>query len=117
MALMYCRECGDRVSSEAPTCPHCGVPQPVFINGVPAVALAPAASGAPAPVYVVNAPSHSPGLAAVLSFFLPGLGHLYKGSIGAGFMWFLAVVIGYAALILPGIILHICCIVSAGSRS
>jgi hypothetical protein len=28
MALAQCRECGKDVSSEAPTCPHCGVSQP-----------------------------------------------------------------------------------------
>lgn len=26
MALIYCRECGHRVSDKAPTCPHCGCP-------------------------------------------------------------------------------------------
>lgn len=29
MALRKCRECGGQVSSEAPTCPHCGVKKPV----------------------------------------------------------------------------------------
>lgn len=28
MALTECRECGDQVSTEAPTCPNCGVPKP-----------------------------------------------------------------------------------------
>lgn len=28
MALSPCRECGQPVSSEAPACPHCGVPEP-----------------------------------------------------------------------------------------
>jgi len=28
MALVKCRECGKDVSSEAPTCPHCGVVKP-----------------------------------------------------------------------------------------
>jgi len=28
MALEPCRECGQQVSTEAPTCPHCGVPSP-----------------------------------------------------------------------------------------
>src|SRR2546426_4174285 len=28
MALTQCRECGTQVSTEAPTCPHCGVPRP-----------------------------------------------------------------------------------------
>jgi len=28
MALTPCRECGKDVSDEAPSCPHCGVPDP-----------------------------------------------------------------------------------------
>lgn len=28
MAIMKCRECGNKVSSEAATCPHCGVSNP-----------------------------------------------------------------------------------------
>ena len=30
MAIMKCRECGGKVSSEAATCPHCGVNQPAL---------------------------------------------------------------------------------------
>ena len=29
MALNPCRECGDKVSSKAKTCPHCGIKRPV----------------------------------------------------------------------------------------
>jgi hypothetical protein len=28
MALVKCKECGKKVSSAAPTCPNCGVPEP-----------------------------------------------------------------------------------------
>ncbi len=28
MVLVPCRECGKQISTEAPTCPHCGVPEP-----------------------------------------------------------------------------------------
>jgi len=55
----------------------------------------------------------SPGLAAVLSFFLPGLGQLYKGQIINGIFWFLFVSMGYVALILPGLILHFFCVLGA----
>lgn len=30
MALEACRECGEKVSTEAETCPHCGVPDPTY---------------------------------------------------------------------------------------
>ena len=37
MALVWCRECGAEVSSEAPVCPRCGVPQPAGAPGPPAI--------------------------------------------------------------------------------
>jgi len=69
-------------------------------------------------VVVVNQPpiqKWSPGIAAVLSFFVPGLGQLYKGQILNGIVWFFFVGFGYLALILPGLILHLLCIVGAAS--
>lgn len=50
----------------------------------------------------------------LLSFFIPGLGQLYKGQPINGAVWFVLVVIGYIALIIPGVILHFCCIIGAG---
>ena len=67
-------------------------------------------------VVVINQPPvqrWSPGLAAVLSFFVPGLGQLYKGQILGGILWFFLVGIGYLALILPGLVLHLFCILGA----
>ena len=55
----------------------------------------------------------SPGLAAVLSFVVPGLGQLYKGQILNGIVWFFLVGMGYVALILPGIVLHFFCVLGA----
>jgi hypothetical protein len=67
-------------------------------------------------VVVINQPPvrlWSPGLAAVLSFFMPGLGQLYKGQIINGIIWFLFVCMGYAALVVPGLILHFFCVLGA----
>src|SRR4051812_46794383 len=44
----------------------------------------------------------NPGLAAVLSLFVPGAGQLYVGRPVAALLWFLAVTAGYA-LLLPGL--------------
>ena len=58
---------------------------------------------------VINHPpvqKWSPGLAAGLSFFVPGLGKLYNGQILNGLIWFFMVGFGYVALILPGLVLH-----------
>ena len=58
----------------------------------------------------------SPLLAAVLSVFIPGAGHLYTGRIVAAILWFLVVGAGYA-LILPGLVLHLFSIASAASSA
>jgi TM2 domain-containing membrane protein YozV len=49
----------------------------------------------------------SPGLAAVLSVFIPGLGHVYSGRLAAGLGWFLATTFGYWAILVPGFLIHI----------
>lgn len=67
-------------------------------------------------VVVINQPPvqrWSPGLAAVLSFFVPGLGQLYKGKILNGIVWFFFVCMGYLALFLPGLVLHFFCVLGA----
>jgi len=53
-----------------------------------------------------------PAIAAVLSAVVPGAGHLYTGHIVAALMWFMVVGIGYA-LVVPGLLLHVWCMVSA----
>lgn len=64
-------------------------------------------------VYFEVGPSR--GLAAVFSLFIPGLGQLYKGQVAAGILWFIFTPIGYLLLIIPGLILHLICIVDAAS--
>ena len=58
-----------------------------------------------------------PGVAAVLSFLIPGLGQMYKGQICIGFLWLFLVLIGYAFCLIPGFVIHILCIFSAASGS
>lgn len=58
----------------------------------------------------------SPALAALLSVFIPGAGHLYTGRFVAAILWFMVVGAGYA-LILPGLILHLFNIVSAANSA
>lgn len=55
----------------------------------------------------------SPGIAAVLSLVIPGAGQMYKGDVGSGLVWLIAVVIGYFLFIVPGLVLHLLCIVTA----
>ncbi len=49
----------------------------------------------------------SPGIAAVLSVLLPGLGHVYAGRLLGGLLWFLAASIGYWAVLVPGFPIHL----------
>ncbi len=96
MSLIQCPECSHKISDKAHSCPKCGVP--ISGNNINIVE-------------VLNEPSV--GVAAILSFFIPGLGQLYKGSLLAGFIWFIAVVLGYIFLIIPGIFFHVLCLIDA----
>ena len=81
----------------------------------PQLALGPASRTALVP----GAPSYreaSPLLAAILSIFVPGAGHLYAGRVVAALLWFLVVSLGYV-LIIPGLILHLFNIVSAAGSA
>lgn len=64
-------------------------------------------------VYHLPVRRFSPGVAAILSLVVPGLGQLYKGQFFRAVVWFLIVAAGYAALVLPGLVLHACCILGA----
>lgn len=49
----------------------------------------------------------SPGLAAVLSFFWPGLGQIYNGQISKGLLFVvLAVVFGWLMMVVIGFLLY-----------
>jgi hypothetical protein len=58
----------------------------------------------------------SPLLAAILTAFVPGAGHLYAGRVLAAIMWFLVIGAGYV-LLLPGLILHVFAMVSAAASA
>jgi len=55
----------------------------------------------------------NPGVAAVLSVLLPGLGQLYSGRFAAAVGWFLATAFAYWAILLPGFAVHAFCVWSA----
>ena len=103
--VLQCPKCElhERVPNVPPPKPAPETPPPVIVNAQPQI------------IY----PSWNPGIAAVLSFFIPGLGQLYKNQIINGITWFLVVGFAYLFLwgmcLLPGPILHFCCIISAAS--
>lgn len=55
----------------------------------------------------------NPSTAAVLSLVIPGAGQMYKGQVRTGFLWLGAVVLGYMTFIVPGVVLHVLCVISA----
>jgi TM2 domain-containing membrane protein YozV len=55
----------------------------------------------------------SPGVAAVLSVLIPGLGQVYTGRLGAGALWFLGTGFAYWAILIPGFLVHAVCVWSA----
>ncbi len=57
----------------------------------------------------------SPGIAAVLSVLIPGLGQVYNGRLLAGACWFLAASFAYWAILVPGFIVHALCVWTAYS--
>jgi len=99
---------------------------------VPTAASAPAYSAlppqpAPAPqqhapivnnviVQVGNQEERQSGLIpALASLLIPGLGQLIQGRLLAGVFWFVITIIGYIAFVVPGLVLHVLCILSAAS--
>lgn len=59
----------------------------------------------------------SDGLAAFLSFVIPGAGHMYKDRVFEGIGWFVFVLVGYAFFVFPGLILHLFCVLSAATNT
>jgi hypothetical protein len=60
--------------------------------------------------------SFNPGIAMVLSVVWPGLGQVYRGKLFRGLAWMLVVPLGYICFVIPGLLLHLLCIILAGKR-
>jgi TM2 domain-containing membrane protein YozV len=112
-AALVCRFCDARLPSVDDEQRARRVPAPRAVLEAPPPVVGPAAPASPVVVVAVHA--WRPGVAALLSFLIPGAGQIYKGQIAQGIAWFVFVVVGYALFILPGLVLHLVCIVAAGS--
>lgn len=114
MAMTNCRECDAQVSTEATTCPHCGVPRPASAQPtqtarsstepapqpVPAEPpLTPALSASPAiQQVVVVAATRSIGISILLTVLFGPLGMLYSTIPGALIMAVVTVIFGVITL-------------------
>lgn len=79
---VFCRDCGNVIKERAEICPECGIRQ-----------RDPESS----------TPEKSPGLAAVASFLIPGLGQVYNGQIAKGIITGAITIV--AAITVVGLIL------------
>jgi outer membrane murein-binding lipoprotein Lpp len=118
-SIKTCPYCMESIPTRALKCRYCGEIVDESLRRQRAAELAPK----PAPVIrdsrrgrpVETTPKSNPGVAAALSFFIPGLGQIYRGRVLAGFIWFFATMLGYSCL-LPGFVLHVLCVFSAAAR-
>lgn len=76
---MFCTRCGTANSDDARFCKACSAGLSPDRSATSRVVIAP--------------PAKSPGVAAVLSFFICGLGQIYNGEIGKGLFMIVAYII------------------------
>jgi len=91
MALIPCNVCGHGVSTSALKCPKCGAPPPSLTTSNPTDSMSSAttkvAAGSDRPIVVNDALMKlrkDPAVAAVMSFFVCGLGQFYNNDIWKG---------------------------------
>lgn len=106
--MPFCPNCGNNVDSGKRFCVHCGA------------SLAPASAPAPqepAMPPAVSQPAYgqqpepdrkkNTALAAIASFFFPGLGQVYNGAFVRGLSIFFGTLVGYLIFMIPGLIIWI----------
>lgn len=58
----------------------------------------------------------SPGVAAIISLIIPGLGHMCKGETRKGLNLMVGTFLGYMFFVIPGIVMHIYTIIDASKE-
>jgi TM2 domain-containing membrane protein YozV len=99
-----CPYCAEEINLEAIKCKHCGEILDAEIRSF---------RNKEQTIPVQRIRRWSPGVAALLSFLIPGVGQMYKGDVGTGIVWFIFTILGYFLFVFPGLILHFICIITA----
>jgi len=123
---MRCPFCSEVILVGAKKCKHChefldfamrdiqALRQPGAVHAPPPppqTSLAPLPQ--PQPVQIQQWTNTNATQAALLSFFVPGLGQMCSGRVPAGLLWMMFTCLGYVCFIVPGIVLHILCVINA----
>ena len=123
---MRCPFCSEVILVGAKKCKHChefldfamrdiqALRQPGAVHAPPPppqTSLAPLQQ--PQPVQIQQWTNTNATQAALLSFFVPGLGQMCSGRVPAGLLWMMFTCLGYVCFIVPGIVLHILCVINA----
>ena len=104
----FCRECGSEVIEEEPVkeskfCQNCGFEMPKNSKFCPECGYSTTGNQNPNNTNVVVYNRKSPGLAAILSFLIVGLGQVYVGLTKKGILLFIgAIISGILMLVFIG---------------
>lgn len=109
-----CAHCGGVIHSSDAKCRHCGKPQRAMAlmhrEAVPVRRNPSSAQGLPGEARrTAGIPK---GVAAFLTIFFPGVGHMTQGRVRAGFIWMAVVAASYSFLGALGAAIHLLALVS-----
>ncbi len=87
MSEKYCSNCGAKLKPEADVCLKCG--KSVGKSGRKGQS------------------NKDPGIAALMSFIIPGAGQIYCGRIGRGLAFLFGTALGLVLLVIPGLLIYL----------
>lgn len=108
----YCPYCGEEIMATAKKCKHCNEFLDPELRSISQQQMSNIVNNVS-----VSSREHqrwNPAFAMILSLLIPGLGQMYKGQLLNGIAWLIITVIGYTSFVIPGLVIHLFCILGAG---